>query len=153
MVRTLEAIRSRSNFAAMAWSQGLVSARGRTTVTRVAVLAVFHGESLALSIDEVMRRLDFGFDAVTVYRCLKWLTQGSLLKQVNDQEGARRWGLTEDQLHLAVFHCDVCDRMWFVRAPALFPSVAVDGGFSNRGLLTSFGRCHDCCAGAGDREG
>jgi Fur family ferric uptake transcriptional regulator len=132
----------------------------RVTLARVQVLATLLAAEQALTHTEVQRRLDetasaVGFDRVTLYRVLEWLTDQGLAHRVASDDRVFRFSAQPDA-HAGAhghFKCLRCERMICLpagdgldgAARALLPP----GYAGERVELTILGHCAECAAAGG----
>jgi Fur family transcriptional regulator, ferric uptake regulator len=126
----------------------LVQSRGAVTPARVRLLRLLLAADTAMSHQELQQAATLsgeGFDKVTLYRVLDWLTAQGLVHSVIGHDRVRRFSLMHTHHAHAHFECRDCGRLfclddnWTPGTPSIPP------GFQTERIdITVHGRCADC---------
>jgi Fur family ferric uptake transcriptional regulator len=125
-------------------AEAAVRLHGRSTSTRVAVLARLMAAPTALTHAELEADLE-GVDRVTLYRVLDWLVAQGLAHRIAGEDRVWRFAAAMTHGGHAHFRCDACAQVYCL--PQLQPVVALSlpPGFSLRQAeLTVHGLCPRC---------
>ncbi len=120
----------------------------RLTQPRTLVLACLLDQSEPLTHHDILQRLPGeGFDAVTLYRVLEWLTEQGLAHRIAGADQV--WHFSADpqregHAH-AHFHCTVCDAVTCITDVPLPRKLKLPAGYAAEEVeLLIKGRCPRC---------
>jgi Fur family ferric uptake transcriptional regulator len=133
-------------------AEELIRATGaRVTQPRIRVLAFLLAHQEPLTHHDILGRLPgAGFDAVTLYRVLEWLTGHGLAHRIAGAEGTWRFSANpgrDDHEH-AHFQCTSCETVTCVTDVPLPRKLKLPAGFTGDEVdLLIRGRCARCADG------
>ncbi|HEX8601203.1 MAG TPA: Fur family transcriptional regulator [Pseudoduganella sp.] len=127
----------------------LVRATGaRVTQPRIRVLGFLLGHDEPLTHHDILDRLPgAGFDAVTLYRVLEWLTGRGLAHRIAGADGVWRFSANpgKDSHEHAHFQCTTCEAVTCVTDVPLPRKLKLPEGFTGEEVdLLIRGRCARC---------